>query len=116
MSAVNHGGATVPSEEFELNLDAHGVEVVEEAPAAVSADLVRDTNGAFALEIESDQDEQRWRVELQPDQRTGDLTPVCAYANGCVIAHAEDSTQPDIAELAQWLRFVIRYISSEVQP
>jgi len=114
MSAVNHGGATVPSEEYHINLDAHGFEPVDEAPARVDADLVRDTNGAFALEIEGD--EQRWRVELQPDPQTGELEAVCAFENGSVTAHATDSTQPAIAELDQWLRFVIRHVSSEVQP
>ena len=114
MSAVNHGGATVPSEEFQLNLDVHGFELDDAAPATVTADLVRDTNGAFALQIESD--EQRWRIELLPNTLTGELEPVCVFANGSVIAHREDENQPGIDDVGQWLRFVIKHVTSEVGP
>ena len=119
MSTANHGGATVPAESFELDLDLHGFETEESAPARVEGDLVRDMNGAFTLEFQSA--EQRWRVELQPNPRTGSLKAVGAFESesgsgrGGVLAHEKDDTQPDIEELDQWLRFVIRHVSSEVE-
>lgn len=112
VSRSDHAGATVPTEEYRINLDSHGFEAALKAPTRIKLELSRDANGQYLLEIEISEKDV-WRVELVVDSG-GQLDPRVVYHGEELVAVEGDDENQSVEQLSEWLQFVIEYVASEV--
>ena len=109
MSRSKTDGDVVPTKSLTLNLDLHGFELVESAPAEATADFVCAMDGSYDLEIETS-DDQDWRVELDVHpaghMKVGDI-----FLDGELVTRDGDGA--DLEDLDEWLQYIVRHVTTE---
>lgn len=110
MSQPETEGRVDPTKELTLNLDLHGFKIVEDAPAEASTEMVRAMGGSYDLEIETSTGPD-WRVELEAHP-AGHLTFGDIFEGGSLVM--ADGEAAELADLQEWVRYVIRHATDEV--
>ena len=70
-------------------------------------DLVRGGSG-FAVDIGTE--ETGYHAELRRGSGSDGLEPVCVYRRSALIASEKTGELPAVADLQEWLRFVIEHV------